>query len=552
MLINFAILLFLAFVAYWWASQGLFSALLHLVVTVVAGALALCVWEPIATRMLGTAVAPMAWGVGLLLPFAVALILLRLLADRLIRGNVQHQPIVSFVVGGAFGLGSAVLTAGITIIGLGFLPFGPAMAGIQPYAVSGNNEVVPGPASLWVPVDNWTEGFYDYLSKGAFGTATPLARYQPDLAEQANLSRLGLDENASRVAHPDNVEITELYAHPVQVPGLPDAIADTLGPEYQQANRQLVLLETTWKNLPDIPTTYDRDNTARVFWNQVRLVTDADDADGNLEVHGPIGITQQDVTTGGRVFRPWDDTQTFAFATTTEPLVFAFLLPEDADPTYVLIRNTRFDLTDEVPDTPTEPDSLVEAMGELDASAVADGEGEASAGPIEAGEEIGLSAQLPRGFSPNYAQGIDHNGAGAVNGGRGTARPGGRLSAKLAVNQMYAPDHQRMVRLTLDRRQAQSIFGNSLSSANRDAEIWLTDTNDNRWRPTGFVVDKGREAGMVIYYGPMDNASEIPTHEMAGNDTLYIYFLVSKGVTIDSYHLGDDFSQDINLPIPRN
>jgi hypothetical protein len=550
MLLNLLLIAFLGFTAYWWGSQGLFSALLHLVVTIVAGALALCLWEPIASRMLGSAIAPMAWSIGLVLPFAVLLVALRLTADRLIRGNVQHQPILSWLFGGAFGLLSGILTAGLTLIGLGFMPFGAGMAGVQPYAVSSTNQVVQGPSSLWVPVDDWTEGFYDYLSKGAFGTATPLARYQPELALQAHLSRLTLDVNASRTAHPDTVEVADLLARPVPILGLDDRLTDTLGPDYDRANHKLLLLETVWQNSPDVPTTYDSDTTARVFWNQVRLVTDADAPGAAPHVHGPIGVTQEDVATGNRLFRPLDDTNTYAFATRTEPLVFAFLLPESQTPSYVLIRNTRFDLTDLADATPDEPELLVDAIGTLDAAVAAESQDTAGDDEAPAGDRVQLTNALPRSFSPNYAQGIDSNNNAVENGSDGTATPGGRLSAKLAVREMYAPSHQRMVRITVPRRQAHNVFGNALASAQKQSRIWLSDTAGNEWPPIGFVIDHGRNGDLRVFYNPMENALKIPTQDMSGDDTLYLYFLVAKGVTLDAYHFGD-FSQDLNLDIPR-
>ncbi|MEM1209043.1 MAG: hypothetical protein AAGI54_07220 [Planctomycetota bacterium] len=552
MLLNIILILFLLFTIYWWGSQGLFSSLLHLVVTIVAGALALCLWEPIATRMLGAGIAPMAWAIALILPFAVALVLLRLLSDRLIRGNVQHQPILSWVFGGALGLFSGILSAGIVVIGLGFMPYTPDLGGVQPYAIATTNNAVvdnPGGGQLWVPVDDMTEGFYDYLSRGAFGTSTPLAQYQPDLAQQAHLSRLALDENASRTAHPDNVAVASLLAHPVQVAGLPDDIAATLGTAYQRSGYQLLVLETEWDNT-GAATTYDRDATARVFWNQVRLVTDADSTGKPASVYGPVGITQEDVTTGERVYRPWDDAETYAFATRKEPLVFLFLVPDDEEPSFVLIRNTRFDLSDAAPDKPSEPDALVEAIGALPAGATAEAEPERTIDPDDA---LKISSALPWSFAANSADvSIQNDGDGAITGGSGTARGGGRGGARTTIRGFAVPSHQRMLRLEVPRSKAQAAFGSSLAAAERTQRIWLLDTNGNEWSPSGWVVDQGRGAqGMKLASGPMENASTIPTHQMTGNNTLYLYFLVSPGITIDSYHLGERISEDVNLPVPR-
>ena len=38
---------FIGLIAYWWANQGLFSATIHFVCVLCAGALAFATWEPI-------------------------------------------------------------------------------------------------------------------------------------------------------------------------------------------------------------------------------------------------------------------------------------------------------------------------------------------------------------------------------------------------------------------------------------------------------------------------------------------------------------------------
>ncbi|MGA1517490.1 MAG: hypothetical protein ACO396_06925, partial [Phycisphaerales bacterium] len=67
--LNLLILGLAALIAYWWASQGAFSALLHLLCVIAAGVLAFAVWEPVAIKLLGMgALSNFAWGLGLLAP----------------------------------------------------------------------------------------------------------------------------------------------------------------------------------------------------------------------------------------------------------------------------------------------------------------------------------------------------------------------------------------------------------------------------------------------------------------------------------------------------
>lgn len=79
---------------YVWMLRGFFSALLHLVCTVAAGAIAFGFWEVLANLLLdqGGALENSAWGIGLALPFALSLIPIRIVFDKLIPANVKLIP----------------------------------------------------------------------------------------------------------------------------------------------------------------------------------------------------------------------------------------------------------------------------------------------------------------------------------------------------------------------------------------------------------------------------------------------------------------------------
>ena len=49
---NILVIGFILLIAYWWANQGLLSAILHLVCVFAAGVLAFATWEPIASLCL--------------------------------------------------------------------------------------------------------------------------------------------------------------------------------------------------------------------------------------------------------------------------------------------------------------------------------------------------------------------------------------------------------------------------------------------------------------------------------------------------------------------
>ena len=85
---NILVIGFIGLIAYWWANQGLFSATIHFVCVLCAGALAFATWEPIVGILMSQKwMQPYAVGVALLFPFSVYLFTLRLLADKLAPDN---------------------------------------------------------------------------------------------------------------------------------------------------------------------------------------------------------------------------------------------------------------------------------------------------------------------------------------------------------------------------------------------------------------------------------------------------------------------------------
>ncbi|MFG0274722.1 MAG: hypothetical protein ACF8QF_06665, partial [Phycisphaerales bacterium] len=87
MLMNIGVILFVLFIAYLWTQQGLFSAFLHFVCTLIAGAIALAVWEPLVYGVFLGMRQDLAWSLGLIVPFLVSLVVLRLASDKLIPNN---------------------------------------------------------------------------------------------------------------------------------------------------------------------------------------------------------------------------------------------------------------------------------------------------------------------------------------------------------------------------------------------------------------------------------------------------------------------------------
>ena len=143
MILNLLVIAFVLGMAYWYALQGLFTAFTHILVVIAAGSMALALWEPLVINFLAYRMPAFAWGVGLLAPFALLLIFLRLAVDRLVPMNLQFPNLANLIGGGVLGALSGVLTAGFLIIGIGFFPLPPRTLGYQPYVVAADGELVP-------------------------------------------------------------------------------------------------------------------------------------------------------------------------------------------------------------------------------------------------------------------------------------------------------------------------------------------------------------------------------------------------------------------------
>src|SRR5690349_10701262 len=87
---NLIVIAIVLLIAYWWANQGLFSAILHMLCVIAAGAIALSIWEPVTVGYLlrGNGFDDYAWGVTLVGSFVIILLILRVATNKIVPNNV--------------------------------------------------------------------------------------------------------------------------------------------------------------------------------------------------------------------------------------------------------------------------------------------------------------------------------------------------------------------------------------------------------------------------------------------------------------------------------
>lgn len=217
MILNILICVFLGGMLVLWSTYGFFSSFLNLLVTLASALLAFALWEPVSHWLLGMGWVS-GWGFGLLLPFALFFILLRLGMLAIARKNLGFHPVVDQVGGAAMGVASGVITAGMLVIGAGLMASDKGLLGVQRFRLSEDGSLGADKtgSSLWIPVDGITGGLVERLSAGSFcpsGEGWTLAAARPKLAEGVEKRRLAVDVLATRTAAPgDGVQVTAAYA----------------------------------------------------------------------------------------------------------------------------------------------------------------------------------------------------------------------------------------------------------------------------------------------------------------------------------------------------
>lgn len=564
MIINLVIIVFVLAMAVMWSTYGLFSALLHLFAVIVSAALAFAFWELWVTKVFIGLMPAYAWGVGLILPFAVFLIAIRLTMDSLIGGNLQFPRLVNQIVGGAVGACSGILTAGIVLVGIGFLPLPHDLAGYRPYEVNSVGDVVrvEEGGQLWFGVDTIAGDFFNRLSLGAFSTSTPLAYYQPDIAKAAPVHRLAkwYDVNQSLVITPGTVSVKDegvaIFTED-RVPGVGGDVNDYFESRRNRAaGGKLVLIQTTWEKGQEAAT-YDSDSILRVPPTQVRLLVNQ--GQGPWESTAPVGFARPDAN-GTMQFYRLDNNKIFASSAGFPSLDinWVFAIPNNAQPAYLMLRNTRFALPEAQDLEGRDFAGLVGPMADpedtnVGASAAPSGNNPITTDPVGYATHkiIGIDPTnaLPAKVSKNKAQGLnrsDEDGdseiySGSTIMGKGAGGKGNSVD-RVAVSGS----------LTALRAEITPFTPTSIGAAEGNVQpIRFVSASGDEYFPFAYSLhmSDGRQSVRVETTDALTNNTDLPINDIKDGDRLYVYWRVPRGLTIQSYQVGGA-TQEINYTAP--
>jgi hypothetical protein len=584
MFMNIGVILLVLFIAYLWTQQGLFSAFLHFVCTLVAGAIALAVWEPLVYGALLGFRQDLAWSLGLIGPFLISLVILRLASDKLIPGNLKFDEGTNFIGGGAFGFGAGVITAGMLLISVGFMRLPHDFAGYQPVRYDTNGNVVAGD-TLWLPADTLTVRMYETLSRGGFTAGgSALAVRQPDLHRQAGLVRMTVRDKGEVALKPNAVEVLGTYA----LSG--DILSDSffLSPEGEPVRQQAAYFDgdRVGSNalLYGVALNFNagaREGTGQVVLGpgQMRLIVRT--PDGDVMGVQPMAVVSQAEGSSLELGRwRFDAPEVFVASTSTAAetrMAFEFAIPAGSEVEDLLVKNLRIPAS-KLPSPTQYPstDARDEAIrnGAIVGLTLDGGSGTTTSGATQApsgttqttsagggavtidGADnrawaqagVQINRTLPTGpmLKSKIRGGVSFNAnddgltrANLVVNKQDVSSTGGPQN--LRVDQFATIEGAAIVKVDISFRSPLTIAGRAVDQAMRFSVPILRDTAGEVYTPIGYYTEDGDRLELKFDPSQQLQMAELPTISRSAQQVqVVLIYAVTDGRSLREFAFGNE------------
>lgn len=531
-------------IAYWWANQGFFSALLHFVCVVAAGAIALALWEPVTVKFLlrGGWFDNYAWGVSLLGIFVIALFILRVAFDKLVPDNVNLPSWANYLFGTAFGLGAGIITVGIFMLGAGFMQSSVDIVGYRGMARDSATQGQPSKTGqLYPPLHTWTANFYTAMSGGALAptfTRASLKRNYPDLGGMAaSLQRDSAWDGEGRTTMPpDAVRIEEVFfARNANIGG---------------GGRGAIGVKVNFDR-----AAYDRGEMLVVSASQVRLI--AQKGGTAFGVH-PTRWVQ--LTGGAPTEHAFDDVTHYVTSLPAQqqtPVIFLFPLAAlgGATPEFVQIKGNRYKLPATAPDIDDiaylrEKQSLggtvVKVAYDANAPLAEDGEIQVDAGiqPLNVSKNAVSQMTVVDNFLSSGREEFPRESAL------------GSAGRELRIKGILEAEGTKIVKVNVSRGTSSIDIWDDKhdfrKKAGGNSAPMLVDSEGRTYKANGYFWIKSDKIEIMLNPEKgIQNASEIPNLPSAGTHKLYLIFSVTDGVKIVGVRLGDVTVANTDVPVGK-
>ena len=555
-ILNILVLGFAGLIAYWWANQGILSALLHLICVLAAGVLAFATWEPMTDLVASIpSMQPYGRGIGLVLPFAVYLFALRMLSDKLAPDNLNFPHWANLGLGGAFGVASAILTVGITLIGVGHLHSSRDLVGVVGSARTSASKGQPDlqVSALWIPVHVEAARFFGMLSQSSFAptfSSTTLAGEHPNLGQQAFGLHRDTYNRAGRLSRTTAAKNSISIVKAILVPeiALPDG--RTMG-------AYLVDLQL------DAGASTEGQGFA-ISAAQLRLVGTAkstgDAASGaGSGIAYPIAWAQPN-SGGGRTTFMFDDAGHYISSPPgTQALSVTLVYPSDpfpatAPPRFMTAVGLRLPFP-QVAQQSTAQEAMSMLLGGADSGVVIP-PGTMAINP----EDITINDSIAPGNADlNNVGAMDLKDTNYLFQGLGEYEQGGfRGNKGIVVKGVWAPPNTRVVRLNVSRGSGSSIdLWNDRSkvreTAGDTANLAIVDDLGRTYFPIGYIhataTGDRRVTVRLQRDGGYYQLNSFPNLSSSGSDKLYALFTPAVGRKIVAVRLGTEWVSTASLDI---
>ncbi|MBL0869449.1 MAG: CvpA family protein [Phycisphaerales bacterium] len=599
MLINGLVILILLGFGYLGFTRGFYSMLLHFGAVIVAGAVALGLWEPLAYYLLRTNadtqwICDVAWGVSLAVPFALTLSVLLGIQAAVLRSNLTIPPVANYVGGGVLGIVSGVFVAGFTVMSLSFVRGHTAFTDFKPVDQQSNGSMTRG-SGLWVPVDRLTAMAYQWMSINTLYESENLAKYYPDFAERPHLMGANPDNATLKLGVPEKaVEFLGRYTVGEVSPlKYDELVVDSLRP-----NRQTVMnldgedLKTLSQGQYSIqgfvvnfkPAAREKMGQVAVGPGSATLIMWNRDTDTTMAIQPFALISQakppQDKPDAAVRFARWrfDAKGTFlgsvGGATDSTPMAYEFLVPKQQGnfiPLALYVRGIRIDLIDPATDQPKpakiafkstlERDTQIltgELVGTVGGAALdSQGATELKLDPANPSTAITATNQLPFQITLNKSDiKIPVDDKNRIQDGEQAFNPrdlsNRGIERDLRVDKFAVDNETAIVQIDVGKDSPLSLLLPTAAEAT-GAPV-LVSAEGQRFSCIGYVYKDGSIARVRHTPSrPVDQKDGLPSLTMSRTDqSMRLIFRVSMNATIKQFAIGDKVIADINPPLTVN
>ncbi len=581
MFMNIIVIIFVLGIGYTWMTRGVFNSMLHALCVFFAGAIAFAVWEPLAMIFLGLSDMPLveaiAWGVSLILPFVIMMIVFRVITDKVVKANIRSATAVDYAGGALFGLISSGLTAGILVIAIGYMRLPSTFLGYQPVAYStersGAGSLVAS-SKLWLPVDSLTAMVYSNLSEGSMSSAQSLKTWYPDLTLTGYAARINPGEGAARNAITEDA-FSVVSSYTVGTPT--DAMSLSVGDHsFVDINGKVITPQMAGYVAgyvvefgPKAKEKGSKGGQVVVSNGQIRLLTEKND--GTTSTIFPIAAISESSKQGqyGRwLFDSEDLFITSSGAKSRIPMGFEFFVPADETPIALYVKNIRV------------PVSSINATNEFATASAR--ESQIRSGALLTGEQVKREFELTEAITLGSDQrivkysesigtvmpsqlvkqrGLSINDDNEITEGSGKfiseeiGRKNTPQTKSLRVEKFTFGNSQRMIQVQVGSGIEGGFLSEAAKIAEADQPFILVDTDGNEYEAVGYISD---EEGTDIYeirYTPGStlsgfNEPGLPNiSQSKDGQKLTLIFLVSTRVEIQYFTIGDVVQMVFDPPL---